>query len=137
MLAFKDFAPAQIYKSGPYVVSEDDIGMFCNVLGHSLEMLSFAEQAMFNQWAGSSLTMLLLASGEIQVSGGTVGLGIDKLEWGVPIQPKDTLVVDSQVLEVRESRSNADFGIVTMRSTTKNQHGEIVQVCTHSIRVEK
>jgi acyl dehydratase len=100
LLTFKDFAAGQVYKSGPYVVSKDDIGAFCDVLGHSSEMLSFAEQAMFNQWLASSLAMRLIASGEIQVSGGTVGLGIDSLEWGVPIQPDDTLVIDSQVLEV-------------------------------------
>jgi acyl dehydratase len=92
---------------------------------------------MFNQWLASSLAMRLIASGEIQVSGGTVGLRIESLEWGVPIQPNDTLVVDSQVSEVRESRSNTNFGIVTMRSTTKNQNGEIVQTCTHSVRVSK
>jgi acyl dehydratase len=137
LLTFNDFAAGQVYKSGPYVVSNDDIVAFCDVLGHSPEMLSFAEQAMFNQWLASSLAMRLIASGEIQVSGGTVGLGIDSLEWGVPIQSNDTLVIDSQVLEVRESRSNTNFGIVTMRSTTKNQHGEIVQTCTHSVRVSK
>jgi acyl dehydratase len=137
MLTFNDFAAGQIYKSGPYVVSKDDIGAFCNVLGLSPEMLSLAEQAMFNQWLASSLAMRLIASGEIQVNGGTVGLGIDSLEWGVPIRPNDTLVIDSQVLAVRESRSNTNFGIVTMCSTTKNQHGEIIQTCTHSVRVSK
>ena len=137
LLTFNDFAAGQVYKSGPYVVSKDDIGAFCDVLGHGSEMLSFEEQAIFNQWLASSLAMRLIASGEIQVSGGTVGLGVDSLEWGVPIQPNDTLVIDSQVLEVRESRSNANFGIVTMRSTTKNQNGEIVQICTHSVRISK
>jgi len=39
LLTFKDFAAGQVYKSGPYVVSKDDIGAFCDVLGHSSEML--------------------------------------------------------------------------------------------------
>ncbi|MFL6798143.1 MAG: MaoC family dehydratase N-terminal domain-containing protein [Xanthobacteraceae bacterium] len=137
LLTLSDFSAGQVYKSGPYVVSNDDVTGFFEVLGHSPETLSLFEHGTFKQWLVSSLTMRLIASGEIQVSGGTVDLGVDNLEWRVPIQPDDTLVVESKVLEVHESRSNARFGIVTMLSTTINQHGEIVQTCTHSVRVAK
>lgn len=139
MLTFKDFATEQVYRAGPYVVSDDDVRNFCNVLGGSgtFEMFSFAEQNMFGQWAASALTMRLLATGELQVEGGTLGLGVDELEWGMPIRANDTLRLESRVVNVRESRSNSKFGIVTMRTTTMNQNGEIVQACTHSVRVAK
>jgi len=100
-------------------------------------MLSFAEQRMFGQWLVTALTMKLIATGELQVEGDTQGLGVDELEWGVPIKAKDVLRLESRVVHVRESRSNPKFGMVTMRTTTLNQNDEVVQLCTHSVRVAK
>jgi hypothetical protein len=139
MLKFKDFAIDQVYSAGPVVVSDDDVRNFCKFLGGdgTFEIYSFAEQNMFRQWAASALTMRLLATGELQVEGGTLGLGVDELEWGTPIRANDVLKLESRVLNVRESRSNAKFGIVTMRTTVMNQNLEVVQVCTHSVRVSK
>lgn len=140
MLTFKDFTLDQVYKAGPYVVSEDDVRSLHAVLGGepTFELLSLAEQNLFGQWAASALTMKLLATGDLQqVAGGTQGLGVDELEWGVPLKPDDVLKLESRVVKVRESRSDPKFGIVTMRTTTTNQNDEIVQVCTHTARIAK
>ena len=139
MLTFNDFAVDQVYRAGPCEVSDEEIQGFVPAVGATgtFEMLSFAEQNIFGQWLVSALTMKLIATGELQVEGGTQGLGVDELEWGVPVKAKDVLRLESRVVKVRESRSNPQFGIVTMRTTTMNQNDEVVQVCTHSIRVAK
>jgi acyl dehydratase len=139
MLTFKDFSVEQVYRAGPYVVTDDDAGNFHQALGgdSAHEMLSFAEQEMFRQWAAAALTMKMVATGELQVVGGTQGLGVDELEWGTSIKTNDVLTLESRVIMVRGSRSAPNFGIVTMQTTTKNQNGDVVQVCTHSVRVAK
>ena len=53
------------------------------------------------------------------------------LEWAEiklpnPVFAGDTLWAETEVLEVRESRSNADVGIVTVRSRGINQRREVV-----------
>jgi hypothetical protein len=139
MLTFKDFAVEQVYKAGPYTVTDDDAENFHQALDGvgTPEILSFAEQEMFRQWAAAALTMRMVATGDLQVVGGTQGLGVDELEWGASIKTNDVLTLESRIVMVRESRSDPKFGIVTLRTTTKNQDGDVVQVCTHSVRVAK
>jgi acyl dehydratase len=45
--------------------------------------------------------------------------------------------VESEVLDIRASRSNPGRGIVTVRSTTRNQDGEPVYILTAKILVSK
>jgi acyl dehydratase len=137
MLRFNDLGVEQVYRAGPYVVTEDDLRDFKNVIGGGFVEMSSTETTLFNNWAVSAFTMKLLATGELQIAGGIHGLGVEELEWGVPISPKDTLHLESKVVLVRKSQSNSEFGIVKFRTITKNQNGDMVQACTHSVRVSK
>ena len=53
-------------------------------------------------------------------------LGYDNVRHPKPVFHGDTIYVESQVLDKRESRSNPDRGIVTIQHTARNQDGEIV-----------
>ncbi|HEX8756473.1 MAG TPA: MaoC family dehydratase [Steroidobacteraceae bacterium] len=55
-------------------------------------------------------------------------LGWESIKLTHPLFPGDTLYAESEVLEKRESRSRPEQGVVTVKTTGKNQHGEIV--CT-------
>lgn len=55
-------------------------------------------------------------------------LGWDKIRLTHPLFPGDTLYAESEVLEKRESASRPEQGIVTVSTTGKNQHGDVV--CT-------
>lgn len=55
-------------------------------------------------------------------------LGWDNIRMLKPLFCGDTLYTESEVIEKRESASRPQQGIVTVKSTGKNQHGEIV--CT-------
>jgi len=46
------------------------------------------------------------------------------------VRAGDELHVESEVLDIAPSRSKPNQAIVTMRSRTRNQNGEIVQVLT-------
>jgi len=45
------------------------------------------------------------------------------------------LQVESEVLAVTPSRSRPERGMITVRSETKNQHGEVVQMLTSKMLV--
>lgn len=53
-------------------------------------------------------------------------LGYDNVRHPHPMHHGDTLYVESEVLEVRPSRSRPDQGIVRFRHTGRNQDGVVV-----------
>lgn len=77
-------------------------------------------------WHTAAMTMRLLVESGPPIAGGIIGLG-GEIGWPRPTRPGDILTVESEVLEVTPSRSRADRGTVTLRSETRNQHGEVVQ----------
>jgi len=64
---------------------------------------------------------------ECQLAGGLVGAGAALIR-PKPTRPGAILHVESEILDVRLSRSRPDRGIATIRSETRNQFGEVVQV---------
>ncbi len=56
-------------------------------------------------------------------------LGWDEVRFPKPLFPGDTIHVQSEVLEVRESRSRPENGIVTFAHRAFNQHDQLVGVC--------
>jgi acyl dehydratase len=80
-------------------------------------------------WHTAGITMRLQVTSGPPIAGGLVGAG-GQIDWPRPTRVGDTLRVESEVLEVRPSRSRPDRGIVTMLSTTLNQDDEVVQTFT-------
>ena len=88
-------------------------------------------------WHTASLTMQLLVHHGIPLAGGIVGGGVDELRWPRPVRPGDRLHIESEVLEVRPSKSRPQQGIVKVRTTTFNQNNEPVQVFTGNLIVPR
>jgi acyl dehydratase len=63
--------------------------------------------------------------------------GWRELNWPNPTRPGDTLQVESEVLDIRPSRSRQDRGVATVRSLTRNQRNEVVQVLTAKLIVPR
>jgi acyl dehydratase len=59
-------------------------------------------------------------------------LGYDKLIFPSPVFVGDTLRSESECLEVRESKSRPNAGIVTWEHRSFNQRGELVCKCSRS-----
>src|ERR1700761_2218475 len=87
-------------------------------------------------WHTASITMRLLLDGGAPLVGGVIGAS-GEIAWPQPTRPGDILQVESEVMEIVPSRSKPDRGRVTMRSTTRNQKGETLQVITMNLIVPR
>jgi acyl dehydratase len=63
----------------------------------------------------------------LPIAGGLIGAG-GEITWPKPVRAGAVLHVESEILELRPSRSRPDRGLVTVRSETRDQIGEVVQV---------
>lgn len=64
-------------------------------------------------------------------------LGWDEVRFPKPVFQGDTLHIRSEVLDVRESRSRPDNGIVVFEHRAFNQDDELVGVCKRSALMMK
>ena len=64
-------------------------------------------------------------------------LGWSDIKLTHPLFPGDTLYAESEVVEKRESKSRPEQGIVTVRSTGRNQHGDICCTFNRSMLIWK
>lgn len=87
-------------------------------------------------WHTASITMRLQVMSGLPIAGGIVGAA-GELAWPRPTRATDVLHVVSEVVQVNPSKSKPDRGMVTVRSETRNQHGDVVQVATVRIVVPR
>jgi acyl dehydratase len=80
-------------------------------------------------WHTAAMTMRLLAEFGPKIAGGLIG-GSCEVAWPQPTRPGDVLHVECDILSVTPSRSRPERGSMLMRSETKNQRGEVLQVLT-------
>lgn len=97
---------------------------------------SFFKGLVASGWHTGAITMKLLVEGELQIAGGMIGGG-GELVWPNATRPGDTLQVHSEVMAIAPSRSKPDRGTITLRSETRNQRGEVVQVLTARLVVPR
>lgn len=131
----EDLAPGQVYKAGPISVDADKIKAFAAEFDpqpfHLDEEL--ARDTLFrglaaSGWHTAALTMRLFVDSPFQPAGGLIGAGVEELRWPRPVRPGDALRIESEILEVRPSKTRPEQGMIKVRTTTFNQHGEPVQI---------
>lgn len=88
-------------------------------------------------WHTAAMSMRLFVTGGLQLAGGSVGLGVDELRWPRPVRGGDTLQLQTEILEIRPSKSKPDCGIIRIRNVTTNQRGEVVQTFMASVLVRR
>jgi acyl dehydratase len=88
-------------------------------------------------WHTAAMTMRLLVEGELRPAGGIIGAGCEELQWPRPVRPGDELHVESEILEVRASKSRPDQGVIKVKTTTLNQNGDAVQVFVGNLIVRR
>ena len=138
-----DLKIGQRFTSGTLALDAEQIKTFARAYDPQPFHLdeAAAENSIFkglaaSGWHTAALTMRLLVSGGLPLAGGSVGAG-GEIAWPRPTRPGDILQVESEVVAVTPSRSRPDRGIVTVRSETKNQRGEVVQVLTAKLMVPR
>ena len=83
-------------------------------------------------WHTAALTMRLLVDGGLPLAGGAISAG-GEIRWPQATRPDDVLTVTSTVEDIRPSASRPDRGMVRVRSETRNQKGETVQVLVSTV----
>ena len=86
-------------------------------------------------WHTAAITMRLLVGDGAPFAGGIVGAGAE-VSWPGPTRPLDVLRVVSEVVDITPSRSKPR-GIVTLRSETLNQHGDVRQLMISKLVVPR
>src|ERR1700694_4228290 len=138
---FEDLKARDRFKSSTYKVTEEGIISFAQ----EFDPQSFhldpvkAGQTIFKGLIASgchtaAITMRLFVQ-TLNFAEGAIGLGVDELRWPQAVQPDDVLQVETEIVDLRESRSKPSHGIVRLRNVTTNQRGEIVQTMAASALV--
>ena len=87
-------------------------------------------------WHTAAVTMRLQVTSGLPIAGGIIGAG-GELSWPRPTRANDVLHVVSEVVQIQPSKSKPDRGMVTVRSETRNQHGDVLQLSTVRIVVPR
>ena len=133
MLYLDDLKPGDRFPGGSVTVTEQDIFAFAGQFDPQPFHLDpeAAKDTLFgglaaSGWHTAALTMRMIVDGPHKLAGGTIGMGVDGLQWPRAVRPGDTLRAESEVLEVRPSLTRPNQGVVRMRVVTVNQNGEEV-----------
>ena len=142
-LYLDDLQVGQRFATGSHVVSESEIKVFAAQFDPQSFHLDdvAARPSIFgglaaSGWHTAAITMRLVVEGGPRVAGGIIGTH-GHITWLKPTRPGDVLSVESEVLEVTPSLVKPDRGHVTVRSNTRNQRGEIVQVISFQLLAKR
>jgi acyl dehydratase len=140
----EDYAAGQLYGSGRLSIDEERIRSFAAEfdpqpfhLGEEAARGSIFRGLAASGWHTAAVTMRLLVEGELKPAGGIIGMGFEEFRWPLPVRPGDELHVESEVLDVRPSKSRPHQGLLKIRTTTFNQKGEAVQITVGSLLVPR
>jgi acyl dehydratase len=132
-LYLEDLRVGQRFASGTHLVDEEQIKAFARQfdpqpfhLDAEAAATAFFGGLVASGWHTAAITMRLLVTSGLPIAV-VVGAG-GEISWPKPVRPGAVLQVESEILELRPSRSRPDRGTVTVRSETRNQSGETVQV---------
>ncbi|WP_163271783.1 MaoC family dehydratase [Chelativorans alearense] len=131
--AFEDFSIGQIFEHHwGRTITEGDNALFTTLTLHYNPLYFNAEYARAHGHPGVVVAPMLvfnlvlgLTVEELSEGGGAF-LGADNLTFHTSVYPGDTLTARSTVVDMRESKSRPDRGIVTWHTEGINQRGELV-----------
>jgi itaconyl-CoA hydratase len=125
-------------------VTEMDNILFCALTMNDQPLHineDFAAKTEFGQRIVNGLYTVGLVVGlaVADLTEGTIvaNLGYERIHHPHPVFHGDTIYVESQVLEKRDSRSKPDRGIVRLKHTGKNQTGSIVVEIERTVLFKK
>ena len=125
-------------------VTETDNLLF-SVMTHNPQPLhidaEFAAESEFGRILvnGTFTFSLMIGLSVADTTMGTLiaNLGYDKLAMPQPVYIGDTLHAVTEVVEVRESKSRPEAGIVTFRHELINQRGEVACRCLRAALIKR
>src|SRR5437762_12313829 len=140
----EDFEVGAVYKHWPAkTITEADDHIFCllTMNHHPLHINDvYAKQSQQgrNVVVGSLVYSIMLGMSVSDVSGKAIAnLATEELSHPAPVFHGDTLFVESEVLEKRESRTKEDRGTVKVHTRVFNQEGMLVAEFKRLVLVPK
>lgn len=137
---FDEFELGAVYKHEPgRTITESDDTLFCMLtMNHHPVHIdhNFAASTQFGKPLVVGTLVLSISVGQSvqDISGKAVAnLEYEKVNHDGPVFHGDTIYSETRVLELRESKSNPDRGIVYVETIARNQRGE--QVLSYRRRV--
>ncbi len=138
---FEDFEVGDIYRArlGRTITDADNIWFTC--LSNNTNQIHFnanyAEQTAFGKPLVNSIVTLAVVAGlgVADISENGFALGWDYIKLPNPVFAGDTLYSESEVLEVRESKSRPGQGVVTVLTRGLKQDGTVVIEYARSVMV--
>ena len=137
-LYFEQFETGQVFQHAIRRTITESDNVLISTLTHNPAALHLDEEycrehTEFGQRLVNSCLTLSLMVG-ISVNETTLGtavanLGWDEVRFPAPLFHGDTIRVETEVLELRESRSRPDNGIVIFEHRAFNQHDKLVGIC--------
>ncbi len=140
-LYFDELDVGQVFRHAlSRTITEAD-NVFFTSMTHNPALLHLDEEYCRNETeygqrlVNSCLTLSLMVG--ISVIDTTLGTAVANLGWDEVRFPKplfhgDTIRVETEVVELRDSRSRPDQGVVTFLHRAFNQHGDLVAHCKRS-----
>src|SRR3989475_5422548 len=129
----EEFEVGDVYKHWPAkTVTEGDNHLFCLLTMnhhplHLNDLYASQSQQGRNVIVGPLVYSLGFGMSVSDVSGKAIAnLATEELSHPAPVFHGDTLFAESEVLEVRESESKPDRGVVRVRTDVYNQRNELV-----------
>ena len=140
----EEFEVGDVYKHWPgRTITESDDMLFCMLTmnHHPLHIdANYGASTQFgrNVVVGNLVVDIALGMSVRDVSGKAIAnLGFDKIEFLAPTFHGDTIYAETTVLDVRESESKPDRGVVTVETKATNQRGETVMRFRRSVLVPR
>ncbi|MGL5838340.1 MAG: MaoC family dehydratase [Sphingorhabdus sp.] len=120
-------------------VTETDNVLF-TAMTHNPALLHLDEEYMKDTEFGARIVnsvftlglMVGISVGDTTLGTAIANLGWDEVRFPKPLFHGDTVNVRTEVIEMRESKSRPDAGIVVFMHQAFNQHGEVVASCKRS-----
>ena len=140
-LYFEEFHLGQVFDHPLRRTITEADNVFFSALTHNTAALHLDEEYCKNETeygqrvVNSCLTLGLMVGISVgdTTQGTTVAnLGWDEVRFPAPLFHGDTLRVESEVIELRDSRSRPDNGIIVFEHRAFNQHNELVAHCKRS-----
>ena len=144
-LYFEQFSVGQIFEHPIRRTITESDNVLMTTLTHNPAALHLDAEYMKSTEFGkpivnSCLTLALMVGISVNdtTHGTTVAnLGWDEVRFPRPLFHGDTIRIETEVLELRESKSRPDNGIVIFAHRAYNQHHELVGECKRSALMHK
>jgi acyl dehydratase len=140
----EDFSVGEIYEHRPgRTISESDNTWFTLITMNQHPLHFDASYAAKSEWkkplVNSALTLSIVAGMSVSdISQKAIAnLGWDKIRLTGPVFVGDTIYAESEVLNIRESKSRSSQGIVTVKTTGMTSDSKVFMTYERTILIPK